>query len=309
MVPGGIVRKIYTAAIVVSSVAVLATGCSMNKMVAGMSASVFRQGVPALEREPDPQIAEQTAPVMIKMTEALLESAPNNEDLLTLLAQSYGNYAFAFIDDDVIAATGNETEQKIATDRAKYYYALGRDAGLKVLKKNGTIRKGLAENYQLFEKGVQGLGKSDVPVLFWTAFNWGNWINYTRDNPFAVADLAKVQAMMTQVLKLDEKYYYGSPHAFFGVYYGSRPTILGGNPEKSREHFDKASAVSGGKYLMPKVMYAQFYAVQAQDKELYRKLLNEVIAADPNALPDQILANKLAIGRAKILLAKEKNFF
>ncbi|OGR36896.1 MAG: hypothetical protein A2051_08485 [Desulfovibrionales bacterium GWA2_65_9] len=53
---------------------------------------------------------------------------------------------------------------------------------------------------------------------------------------------------------------------------------------------------------MPKVMYAQFYAVQAQDRELYQKLLNEVIQADPNALPDQILANKLAQGRANVPL-------
>ena len=50
-----------------AALAVMA-GCSTNRLVACMSASVFRQGIPALEREPDPVLAEQTAPVMIKMT-------------------------------------------------------------------------------------------------------------------------------------------------------------------------------------------------------------------------------------------------
>ena len=60
---------------------------------------------------------------------------------------------------------------------------------------------------------------------------------------------------------------------------------------------------------MIKVLMAQFYAVQVQDKDLFRKLLQEVVEADATVLPEQRLANEVAKKRASVLLAKEKLFF
>jgi hypothetical protein len=94
-----------------------------------------------------------------------------------------------------------------------------------------------------------------------------------------------------------------------GAFYGSRPELLGGNPEKSKLNFEKGIAASDGKFLMARVNMAQYYAVQTQDLVLYKKLLEEVVAGDAAALPEQRLSNELAKERAKILLKKKSQYF
>ena len=156
---------------------------------------------------------------------------------------------------------------------------------------------------------LKGYGKGSVPLLFWTSFSWGGSINLNKDSPEAIIEFPKTEAMMQRVLDLDEYYFYGGPHLFFGVSFGSRPAMFGGNLEKSKEHFDKAINAYQRKFLMALVMYAQVYAVQAQDPQLFDSLLGEVVAADPAAMPEQRLANELAVRRAKWLLEHKSLFF
>jgi hypothetical protein len=85
--------------------------------------------------------------------------------------------------------------------------------------------------------------------------------------------------------------------------------MFGGNPQKSKEYFEKAIKSYNRKFLMAIVLYAQTYAVQTQDPVLFDTLLNEVAAANPEALPEQRLANELAVERAKWLLANKDKFF
>ena len=46
---------------------------------------------------------------------------------------------------------------------------------------------------------------------------------------------------MQQVLKLDEKFFHGAPHRYFGVYEAKVP---GGSIEKSGKSFDKAIEIA-----------------------------------------------------------------
>ena len=66
---------------------------------------------------------------------------------------------------------------------------------------------------------------------------------------------------------------------------------------------------TGGKYLMPKVMYARFYAVITQDRPLFEKTLKEVIAAPHDLWPEQRLPNELAKKRAQRYLAHAEDYF
>src|SRR5690606_39780377 len=77
---------------------------------------------------------------------------------------------------------------------------------------------------------------------------------------------------------------------------------MGGNPEKGREHFEKALALTGGKAGLVHVNYAQAYAVHKQDKELFTKLLEQALklpATGRLALP-----NTIAQRRARRLLSQ-----
>ncbi|MCK5077346.1 MAG: hypothetical protein KAR38_13275, partial [Calditrichia bacterium] len=63
------------------------------------------------------------------------------------------------------------------------------------------------------------------------------------------------------------------------------------------------------KFLITKVFYARFYAVQVQDAELYENLLQEVLDADLEILPDFKLINKLAKQKAQLWIDKKDELF
>ncbi|MCH7635317.1 MAG: hypothetical protein IIA36_11595, partial [Proteobacteria bacterium] len=95
---------------------------------------------------------------------------------------------------------------------------------------------------------------------------------------------------------------------YMGVLETLLPAIAGGHPEKGRQHFEKALALSGGKYLMTKVIYAERYARLVFDKENHDRLLNEVVSANP-VVEGMTLTNRLAQERAKELLASSDDYF
>jgi hypothetical protein len=113
---------------------------------------------------------------------------------------------------------------------------------------------------------------------------------------------------MLRVVELDESYYYGGAHLFLGAYYSSRPAMYGGKPQLSREHFERALAISNRKFLLTLVTYAETYARMVFDKTLYENLLTEVL---DQPLDDNEMAssNKLAQVMAKKLLDATEDFF
>ena len=152
--------------------------------------------------------------------------------------------------------------------------------------------------------------REDVPALFWTAYAWGSIINLRQDDPAQLIHLPRVELMMRRVLELDETYFFGGPHLFYGSYYGSRPAMLGGHPTKARQHLQRAIEISDGKYLMAKFMLARYYAVMAQDREMFEEILQEIISAPPDLFPEQGLANQLAKRKAKRWLRRvDERFF
>ena len=124
----------------------------------------------------------------------------------------------------------------------------------------------------------------------------------------AVADLPKVAAAMERLRALDPGFYYGGADLFLGAYYALRPKMLGGDPARAKAHFEAALAASGGRFLTAKLLYAQYYAVAAQDADLFKRLNGEVLAESPD-LPEARLANAVAKLKAKRLLEKTDELF
>ncbi len=286
------------------------SACGLKKTAASITSQIMKDGIPSVEEEDDLAYANQASLSSLKLLEAMQRANPNDATILFMLTRSFGSYTFGFVENDILEAKGsNETFEKLATDRAKRFYSRGKKFGLQLLSKNGSFKKSLDGSLDSFKNSLRGFHKQDVPALFWTAFNWGSLINFSKESPDAIAELSRVEAMMNRVLELDEDYYYSSPHEFFGILYASRPPMLGGKPELAKKEFDHVIERTSEKYLMAKVLYAQFYAVQVQNKPLYEKLLREVLSSDAAALPEQRLSNELAKRRAQILLQKEKLFF
>ncbi|EKD42732.1 MAG: hypothetical protein ACD_73C00040G0006, partial [uncultured bacterium] len=245
-----------------------------------------------------------------KMLETFQHDNPKNKNYLILLSRSYAMYTFGFLEWNMMKYQGvDEGKRTQAEVRAKAFYTKGKEYGLQVLNRNAGFEKTLTKDLDSFKKALKGLGRGYMPALFWTAFNWGSYINLNKDSPLAIAEFPKVEAMMQRVLEIDELYNYAGPHMFFGFSFGSRPAMFGGNPGKSKEHFEKAILSYQRKFLMSLVLYAQSYAVQNQDKALFESLLNEVLATPAESLPEQLLANQMAKFRARWLLDHSSSYF
>ncbi|MDE2237794.1 MAG: hypothetical protein KGK30_07885, partial [Elusimicrobia bacterium] len=149
----------------------------------------------------------------------------------------------------------------------------------------------------------------DVPGLFWAAFDWAGYIDLSKDSPDALADLPKAAALMARARALDPDYHFAGPELFFGVYYASRPRMLGGDPQKARAEFEDARRRTHEEYLMAYVLEARYAAVALQDRALFTGLLRQVLAAPAGRLPNARLTDEVAKLEAKNLLERTDDFF
>ncbi len=282
-------------AVLVTSV-VLCSSCSMGRMVADSTVLVLDGGLDAMNRETDLELARAAIPANLKLLEGLIIEAPGNLRLREYVAQGFYGYAFGFVEDE-------------DPERASELYRRCLEHALAGLRSVGLKVDANRVHQEELEKAVGQLGSKAVPSLFWGASCWAKWIDMNRDDLTRVAEMGRAAGLMSRVLDLDETYYYGGPHVFFGVYYGSRPPMLGGDYEKAAQHFEKAHTISGGRAFIVDVMYAQYLERQKQDKQAFHEKLSGVVHQSAAQTPDLALANKISQRKAKALLAKEEAWF
>ena len=228
-----------------------------------------------------------------------MKVAPANATLLTNLAQGWCSYGFGFLEE-----TGDKSELERASALYRRGFAFGVGSfGPEV----GAALRG--ESLADIERLLASVERDQVAPLFWSAYCLGNWVNLNMASVDGVAQLSKVELMMRRVAALDPGYFHGGPDLFYGVYYGRRPKLLGGDPGKAKEHLLRAASFSGGRFLMARLLLAEVYAVAAQDQKLFEETLREIIDAPDDLMPEERLANALARRRAIRLLAREGELF
>jgi len=289
-------------------VTIFGAGCSMKKMTTKTIGKVATEGMVAVESEQDLEFARESIPPLIKTLEVLRYGDKKDRRTLVLLARAYGTYTFGFIEEEILKGPEGSKERAAAIATAELFYRRGKEYGIAALIADSGFRRTFSGHFMDFKQAVSRMGKGYVPALFWTAFNWANWMNLNRDDPAAIVNIPKVQAMVDRVIELDPDFYYGSAHALKGVLAISRPKALGGDPATAKDELDCAMMIAPG-YLMTKVLFAQYYARGTNDAPLFRSSLADVLAADPGELTDQRLANELAQRRAKLLLKQEEKLF
>jgi hypothetical protein len=271
------------------------TGCIRTIAVSTVG-GIVDDGFEAFTSESDLPFAEQALPGNLKLLEVMLHSDPENERLLRLASEGYASYALAFLEG-------------LDNSRARDFYLRGRDYGLRILRQDDRLAKALRGSADELRAELARRDKDDVPGVFWTAFSWGNYIQLSLDDPAALADLPKTEVMMEYVARVDSAFYYGGAHIFLGTLYGTRPRMFGGDPEKSRAHFETALRLNGGKFLMTYVYYATSYAVQTQNEALFEELLGKVRETSLDVLPAFRLGNAVAKRKAETLLARKADLF
>jgi len=271
-------------------------GCIPSKrLTVAAVGSILEDIASSSSKQTDVTVIREGTPAYLMLIDGFIEAYPHNEELLIAGAKAYSSYAALFTDQH--------------QEKAKGLYLRGKQYGIRALSKHGQFEELLSKPVDQFRTCLPGLGKKDVPALFWTASSWGNWISLSTDSVEAMAEVPKVLCLMERVLELDEGFYYGGAHLFMAVYHLSRPKAYGGNPEKAQRHFEKAFEVSQEKFLMSHVLYAKYYARQTFDRELFVLTLEKVLETPADSVPELTLLNTMAKHQAKGLLERVDDYF
>jgi hypothetical protein len=257
--------------------------------------SILEDVVKSSSKQTDITVIREGTPAYLMLIDGLIEAYPDNEELLLAGVKAYSSYAALFAEED--------------REKAQLLYSKAKHYGLRALSKREQFKELLPKPLAQFEACVLDFRERDIPALFWTASSWGSWISLNTDSVQAMAQVPKVLCLMERVLDLDEGYYYGGPHLFMAVYHMSKPKAYGGNPEKARQHFERAFELGEGKFLMAYVFYAKYYARQMLDRELFVTTLEKVLNAPADSVPELTLLNTMAKQQAEELLERVNDYF
>jgi len=256
-------------------------------------------GLPAaLERSimdnPDPVMVASAVPAYLLMLDTLVANDPEDAGMNASAAKLYAFYATTLSHDP---ASGARLAER------------GRSYGANALCLEEEEACGLAtlpfERYRLV---LAGLDEDTLPVLYAYSVSWLAWLQTHSNDMRALADLPRVELALQRILELDEGWDHGAAHLYLGILLSLRPPALGGRPEESRTHFERAVVLSGGRDLSFKVAYARYYARGIFDRELHDRLLNEVLACAPSG-NGLTLVNTLAQTEARQLLESADSYF
>ena len=295
-------RLLFAVAVVL--LAVSSTGCAVMINKVG-EALVSGNSVYATDDDPD--LVWEAVPFGLKTIEGLLMQAPKNKKLLLAASSGFTQYAYGHLQQDADFLEANDLAAATALrTRSRNMYRRALDYGFRGLEIDiPNFRVQLQKDPQAT---LGKLGKTHVPLLYWTANAWGAAISISKDDSELTADQNLVEALMRRALELDEAWEHGSIHDFFISYEGARAST-GGSLTKAREHFGRAMQFSQGTRVAPLVSYAETVSVSTQNKKEFQSLLEEALAFDTRKAPETRVANLIAQRRAKWLLGRIAELF
>jgi predicted anti-sigma-YlaC factor YlaD len=288
--------------------ALVLSGCSLQRLAVNRLGDALAQGSSVYATDDDPELVGAALPFGLKTIESLLVQSPHHKGLLLAATSGFTQYAYAFVQTEADFLEDTDFARATALrERAGRLYRRALSYGLRGLEE---VQPGLLQLLRSDPgKALARFRKADVAQLYWTAAAWGAAISLNKTDTELGADLPLVEALMHRALELDEGFNLGAIHDFYIVYEGGRPAAGGGSVERARASLARALALAGEHRAAPLVSFAETVDVGLQDRAEFQKLLNQALAIDVNAEPDQRLANVIAQRRAKWLLSRMDRLF
>lgn len=211
------------------------------------------------------------------------------------------SHAYYFLSDAHLRKEGESSAAYLDT------FEKGVSAGERALAAgNPEFKKAMQEGRRV-EDSIKLCGTDSLDAMYWYATNLGKW---ARAKGFAttVGNKDRIKAVMDYVLALSPTFFHGAPHRYFGAYYAVAPGFAGGDLNKSREHFERSLQIAPN-YPGTKVLMADTYATKKDDRALFERLLNEVLAMPNDAIPELVPETQNEKDKARTLLAKAAELF
>lgn len=263
---------------------------SCSTMIRGVTESL----VGGVMQQKDMRLIEDGAPAYLLIVESLIFNNPENRDFLMAGIQTFSSYS-SFVKDENRKKLFQEKIEKWGNQLLATYPMY-----VKYEQTNNDDREAKDKAYSKF---VSSIKKKDIPYVFWGFFgNISNAVSGGLSDPSLFLILPRIIELAQRIYDLDDTFMDGMPHLIFGVYNCVYPEAYGGSFEKGKQELDKAIEISGGKNLLYKVLYAEFYYKPLYDREGYEKLMNEVINFDLESHPTGRIMNSMAQEQAKSYL-------
>lgn len=284
-------------------------GCtSVNRLAVNRLGDALATSGTAFASDSDPELIRDAAPFSLKLMESLLEQNPRHPGLLAAAASGFTQYSYAFVQQEADRAEDHDVAAAAELrSRARQLYLRGRDYGLRGLD---LAHPGLAAGLRTGRRmSLAACTPADVRLLYWTAASWAAAIAAAKDDTRLISDLPAVEALIDRAAELDEAYDAGAIHGFLITYELSRAGGAGDPVARSRAHFERAVALTGGGQAGPYVSFAEAVCVRQQDRARFESLLRQALAIDPNARPEWRLVNLVMQSRARWLLGRIDELF
>lgn len=283
------------------------TGCIKKMILEGQIAST-RKASAALNTVSDWEVAKRASSAGMAQFEGMHYLAPDNADALFLLTKGWAGLGFGFIEDEMEQAQDQHGFDSAIAEyhkqRAGAAYSRAIFYGIKLLEQKNPGFEEAKQNAASMKAWLEAFDDPEVDAehLFWVGQAWIARVGVLKDQAEYISDLFIGVEIVRRSVALDETYSYASGHAILGAYH-ARTAMA--ELDQSKEHFERALALTEGKSLLVKLNYAARYYCTKADKENYVKLLEEVVAAG-DVLPEQRLQNTIAKRRARRYLAPER---
>jgi hypothetical protein len=267
-------------------------GCAslMSSAASGLTDSISD----SVLNQDDPETAKAALPTFMVLLDGMVRDNPDDPDLLAAGATLYASYGAIFAEDPVRASR--------LTSRARRY------AGSAICEAYGPACGWDSATYDEFVESLDGIGTADAEYLYTYGFASLAFLRAHSDDWNSLAELPQMEALFKRYIEISGDEGHGAAYTYMGILLTLRPPALGGEPERAREYFEKAIALTEGRDLGIKVEYARGYAKLLYERELHDRLLDEVLAADPYQ-DGYTLSNVLAQEQAREMLAQADEYF
>ncbi len=279
-------------ALLIGVVALALSGCAslMSSAASGLTDSISD----SILNQDDPETAKAALPTFMVLIDGFINDNPDDPEILASGATLYASYGAIFAD--------NETRASRLTTRARGY-------ALRAMCESYSPACGWPDaNYDEFVATLDGIDARRGDLLYTYGFASMAFLNAHSSDMNSLAELPQVEALFEHYMDISGDSVNVSVYTFMGTLLTLMPPALGGEPERAREYFEKAIALTDGKDLSAKVEFARRYAKLLYERELHDHLLNEVLAADPYQ-DGYTLSNVLAKEEAAVLLAEADEYF
>jgi hypothetical protein len=284
--------SIGTGRLILAAVALMNSGCA--SMISSAASNFADNLSAAVINQNDPETVRDGAPAYILLLDSFLQGNPDDPMLLAAAANLYASYGAVFAEEPERAAR--------LTERARSYSV----KALCISFAPSCEWEG--STYEEYEASLADLRPKHADIVYAYSVSSLAYIRAHAEDWNALARLPHMNALLLRYLEIDDGEAEGTVYTYLGILATLRPPALGGEPEKGREYFETAIDLSGGNDLSAKVEYARGYARPLYERELHDRLLQEVLAADPEST-GYTLTNVLAQRDATELLSSADDYF